>query len=133
MNSYQKYKEDSIYSMSRVELLLLLYDEAVSRLFKAEYALADKEYGVFEDSLERTLRIIRYLVNILDMEQPISRDLRRIYNYMIYDISKIKAGREREKAELLRMRNILSELRGAFEEAGRKAGGTQTKDKGLFG
>ncbi|MCA4989503.1 flagellar protein FliS, partial [Clostridioides difficile] len=41
MNGYQKYKEKSIYSMSSSELLLLLYDEAIGRLSKAEYALED--------------------------------------------------------------------------------------------
>lgn len=100
MNGYQKYKENSIYSMSGPELLLLLYDEAVKRLSKAEYALEDKEYLLFEDCLDRTSRIVRYLINILDMQQPLSRDLRRIYDYLIFDISKIKSGREREKRRL---------------------------------
>ena len=72
--------------MSGPELLLLLYEEAIRRLSKAEYALEDKEYGMFEDSLLRTSRIVRYLIDILDMQQPISRDLRRIYQYLIYDI-----------------------------------------------
>ena len=121
MNGYQKYKEKSIYSMSSAELLLMLYDEAVSRLTKAEYALDDKEYELFDDSLKRTTQIVRYLIDILDMEQPISRDLRRIYDYLIFDISRIKAGREREKEEIGRIRHILSELREAFDEAGRKA------------
>ena len=49
MNGYSKYKEKSIYSMSGTEMLLLLYDEAVSRLKKAEIALEDKNYPVFED------------------------------------------------------------------------------------
>ena len=122
MNGYQKYKENSIYSMSGPELRLLLYDEAVKRLSKAEYALEDKEYVLFEDCLDRTSRIVRYLINILDMQQPLSRDLRRIYDYLIFDISKIKSGREREKEEIARIRRILTELRGAFEQASCKAG-----------
>lgn len=134
MNGYEKYKEQSVSSMSGSELLLLLYDEAISRLTKAEYALEDKEYVLFEDSLARILRILRYLINILDMEQPISSDLKRIYNYLVYDLSKIKAGREREKDELGRIRNILAELRDAFEEAGRKAGDTHiVKEKKVRG
>ncbi|MCD8000773.1 MAG: flagellar protein FliS [Clostridiales bacterium] len=122
MNGYQKYKENSIYSMSGPELLLLLYEEAVKRLSKAEYALKDKEYALFEDCLDRTSRIVRYLISILDMQQPLSRDLRRIYDYLIFDISRIKAGREREKEEIARIRHIMSELRDAFEQASCKAG-----------
>lgn len=134
MNGYQKYKEQSIYSMSGPELLLLLYDEAISRLGKAAYALEDKEYTLFDESLQRTSRIIRYLIDILDMRQPISGELRRIYNYLILDISKIKAGREREKDEIGRIRRILSELREAFEEAGRKTNDTHiVQNRGVLG
>ena len=49
MVGYKKYKENSIYSMSGLELLLVLYDEAISRLKKAEIALEDQNYAVFED------------------------------------------------------------------------------------
>ena len=57
MNIYQKYKEDSIYSMSSSELLDLLYEEAIGRLRKAELALEDKEYKLFDDCLRRTSKI----------------------------------------------------------------------------
>lgn len=120
MNIYQKYKEDSIYSMSSSELLDLLYEEAIGRLRKAELALEDKEYALFDDCLRRTSKIVRYLIDILDMRQPISYDLRRIYDYLILDLSKIKAGRERERKEIARISHILSELREAFQQAARK-------------
>lgn len=124
MNHYQKYKEQSVYSMSSAELLLLLYDELIKRLKKAEYALEDKDYVLFDDCINRSVRIVRYLIEILDRSQPISRDLRRIYNYLIFDLSKIKAGRERQKEEIPRVINIIAELRDAFDEASRKAGDT---------
>jgi len=134
MDGYQKYREQSVYSMSPSELLLLLYDEAISRMTKAEYALEEKEYTLFEDCLQRTTKIIRYLIEILDVQQPIGGDLWRIYNYLIYDISRIRAGRERRKDEIGRVRNILSELRGAFDEASRKAGETHfTQNRSVMG
>lgn len=126
MNEFQKYKEASIYSMSGAELLKMLYDEAVSRLTKAEIALEDQAYGLFDDCLFRVSRIVRYLDDILDMQQPVSRDLRRIYNYLILDLSKVKAGREHQKEEIPRIRNILSELGSAFDEASRKVPEVQT-------
>lgn len=121
-NGYQKYKQNSIYSMSGPELLHLLYEEAESRLRKAEIALEDKEYEIFESCLTRTTEIIRYLLSILDRKQPISRDLRRIYNYLLLDISKIKAGRERQKEEIGRVIHILKELKEAFDTAAKKTG-----------
>ena len=101
-------------------LLLLVYDEAIKRLTRAEHSLEEKNYEDFDDCLMRTSRIVRYLREILDMSQPISRDLRRIYDYLIYDISRIKAGRERRRDEIGRIRHILSELKDAFEGASKK-------------
>ena len=115
MNGYSRYKEKTIYSMSSSEQLLLLFDEAISRLNRAEYSLNDKNYPDFEDCVTRTSRIVRYLMDILDMSQPISMDLRRIYNYLVYDLSIVKAGRERRQDEIGRIRHILSELREAFD------------------
>ena len=117
MNGYNRYKEKSIYSMSGGEQLLLLFDETLTRLTRAEYSLNDTNYADFDDCITRTSRIVRYLLEILDMEQPISRDVRRIYNYLVYDLSMVKAGRERRQDEIGRIRHILSELRDAFAQA----------------
>lgn len=120
MNAYSKYKEDSIFSMSGAEQLLLLFDETIKRLTRAESSLEDGNYDDFEDYLQRTTRIVRYLIDILDMSYPISFDLRRIYVYLIYDLGMVRAGRERRKDEIGRIRHILSELREAFDGASRK-------------
>lgn len=120
MNGYNRYKEKIIYSMSGGEQLLLLFDETLTRLTRAEYSLNDKNYADFDDCITRTSRIVRYLLEILDMEQPISRDLRRIYNYLVYDLSMVKAGRERRQDEIGRIRHILSELRDAFAQASKQ-------------
>ena len=120
MNGYSQYKEKSIYSMSGPELLLLLFDEAIRRLSRAERSLQEKDYKDFEDCIRRTTRIVRYLKDILNMDYPISRDLRRIYTYLVYDLSRVSAGRERRQDEIGRIRHILSELREGFDGASRK-------------
>ena len=120
MNGYSQYKEKSIYSMSGPELLLLLFDESIKRLTRAELSLDEKNYDDFEDCLQRTSKIVRYLTDILDMRQPISHDLRRIYTYLVYDLSMVKAGRERRQEEIGRIRHILSELREGFDGASKQ-------------
>ena len=122
MNEYQKYKEAAIYSMSASELLLVLFDEAISRLKKSQFALEDQEYAMFDDCLNRVNRILRYLIKILDRSQPLSWDLLSIYRYLLMDLGRIKAGRERQKDEIGRVIHILNELREGFEEASRRAG-----------
>ncbi|MCI8517534.1 MAG: flagellar protein FliS [Hungatella sp.] len=124
MNGYNHYKEKSIYSMSGPELLLLLFDETIKRLTRAEISLQDKNYADFDDCINRVVRIVRYLIDILDFDQPISWDLKRIYDYLIFDLSRVKAGRERRKDEIGRIRHILSELKDGFEGASRKVNDT---------
>ena len=124
MNGYNQYKEKSIYSMSSADLLLLLFDESIKRLTRAEYSLKEKDYDDFEDCLQRVNRIVRYLIDILDMDYPISYDLRRIYDYLIFDLSRVRAGRERRQDEIGRIRHILSELREAFDGASKKVNDT---------
>lgn len=135
MSGYQKYKEQTIFSMSNIELLLLLYDEAISRLSKAELAVDDDDWNTFEDCLKRVAKIVRYLSDILDMsQQPLANDLWRVYNYLIYDISRVKAGWKCQKAEIGRIRHILSELRDAFNGASQKTNDSHiTARKGVLG
>ena len=124
MNGYNHYKEKSIYSMSGPELLLLLFDETIKRLTRSEISLKEKNYADFDDCINRVVRIVRYLIDILDMDQPISWDLKRIYEYLIFDLSRVKAGRERRMEEIGRIRHILSELREGFDGASRKVNDT---------
>lgn len=134
MNIYQKYKEQSVFSMSGAELLNLLYVEADKRLARAELALEEKMYQEFENSMVRVRDIVHYLNSVLDMSYPISRDLRRIYTYLLYDISRVKSGRERQKEEIGRIRHILSELREGFEEAANRTGeNSPGRNQGILG
>ncbi len=112
---YQGYKEQGINEMSQGELLLLLYDELVKRLLRAGLALEKADYALFEASVDRSLDIIRYLDDTLDMQYPISRSLNRLYDYFGFELSRVKAGRN--KTELERVRSMAGELRDTFREA----------------
>ena len=112
---YQGYKEQGINDMNPGELLLLLYDELVKRLVRADLALGKKDYSLFEASIDRCLDILRYLDDTLDMQYPISRNLNRLYDYFSYELNRVKAGRN--KTELDRMKTMIGELRDSFREA----------------
>ena len=112
---YQGYKEQGINDMTPGELLLLLYDELVKRLVRADLALGKKDYALFEASVDRCLDILRYLDDTLDMQYPISRNLNRLYDYFCYELNRVKAGRN--KTELDRVKTMVGELRDSFREA----------------
>ena len=116
---YQDYKEQGVNDMSQGELLLLLYDELVKRLLRAGLALDKADYPLFEASVDRSLDIIRYLDDTLDMQYPISRSLNRLYDYFGYELNRVKIGRN--KTELERIKTMAGELRDTFREAQKNA------------
>lgn len=117
----QQYKQQSVNTMTQGELLLLLYDELVKRITRAELALKKPDYPLFESSVERSLQILRYLDDTLDMQYPVSRNLTRLYDYFCYELNRVKASRKPD--ELERIKPMIAELRDAFREADKSSGG----------
>ena len=115
MPGYQRYREDSLNTMTQGELLLLVYDELVKRLTQAELMLAKEQYPAFEAAVDKSLQIIRYLDNTLDRQYPISQNLSRLYDYFCYELSRVKTGRNSE--ELARVKAMAGELRDSFRQA----------------
>ena len=60
-NGYQQYKEQSVMTMTSGEMLLLLYDELLKRLTRAELALDKEDFDLFSKSVHRSREIIQYL------------------------------------------------------------------------
>ena len=117
MRGFQNYKGQAVSTMTQGELLLLLYDELIKRLTRAELTLnmQQPDYALFEASVDRSLEIVRYLNATLDHKYPISGNLARLYDYFCYELNRVKAGRNR--TELERVKTMLSELRDSFRTA----------------
>ncbi len=127
---YQHYKEQSTSTMTPNELLLLLYDELVKRLLRCDLALNKEDWPLFEASAERCIDILRYLDDTLDHQYPVSRDLHRMYDFFIYELQRVKIGRN--KTELDRIRPMIVDLRDTFRIADRNCaeGGRRTHGAG---
>lgn len=115
---YQQYKEQSIYTMTQGELLLVLYDELVKRLTRAEMALDKQDYEAMEPLVQRGIDIIRYLDETLDFDYAISSNLHPLYNFFCYELSRVIVGRN--QTELTRVRTMTAGLRDAFRVAEEK-------------
>ncbi|RHT72397.1 flagellar protein FliS [Ruminococcaceae bacterium AM28-23LB] len=120
MRGYQRYREESLNTMTQGELLLLLYDELVKRLRQADLEMGKQNYENFEKAVDRAVEIIRYLSDTLDHRYPISGNLSRLYEYFCYELSRVKAGRNQE--ELMRVTRMVSELRDSFRQAEKTSG-----------
>ena len=117
-NGYQQYKMQSVNTMTHSEMLLLLYDELIKRLNRAQIALGNKDYDLFEKSVQRSREIVRYLDETLNMEYSISYELRRMYEFFLYELSRLQAGRN--SAVVDELKPLVAELRDAFKEASKK-------------
>ena len=120
MRGYQRYREESLNTMTQGELLLLLYDELVKRLRQADLEMGKQNYENFEKAVDRAVEIIHYLSDTLDHRYPISGNLSRFYEYFCYELSRVKAGRNQE--ELMRVTRMVSELRDSFRQAEKTSG-----------
>ncbi|RHO55839.1 flagellar protein FliS [Ruminococcaceae bacterium AM07-15] len=120
MRGYQRYREESLNTMTQGELLLLLYDELVKRLRQADLEMGKQNYENFEKAVDRAVEIIHYLSDTLDHRYPISGNLSRLYEYFCYELSRVKAGRNQE--ELMRVTRMVSELRDSFRQAEKTSG-----------
>ncbi len=119
-SGYQQYKNQAVSTMTQGEMLLLLFDELVKRITRAELALKDQDNVVFEQSVNRAVDIIKYLKQTLNREYAISVQLRALYDFFIYELSRVKASRR--QAILDELKPLVEELRDAFRQAEKRSG-----------
>ncbi|MEG0019735.1 MAG: flagellar export chaperone FliS [Oscillospiraceae bacterium] len=124
MSNYNKslnqYKEQSVNTMTKIEMLTTLYDEAVKRTNRSKVALEAKERGLFESELSRAVEIIFYLDNTLDQSYAISKDLHKIYDYMTYELNKVRVTERYDGADVVC--SMLTELKDSFIAANSSLG-----------
>lgn len=116
---YQNYKTQSVETMTKGEMLILLYEELGKRLVRGKLYLEKGEMENFEADIQRAIDIVSYLTNSLDMRYPISKELYRMYDFFQYEFNRIKIGR---KAELIdEMLPFVKDLKESFKEAEKRA------------
>ena len=111
----QNYKTQSLSTMTQGELLILLLDELVKRLMRSDIALEQKDYELFETSIQRCIDIVRYLDDTLDRRYEVSQGLHRLYDFFCYDLNRIMIGRN--KRELDKLSPMIKDLRDTFRIA----------------
>lgn len=109
---YQTYKAQSVTTMTGGEMLLLLYDEMGKRLARAGIALEKQDFVLFDQSVTRTREIVEYLIKTLNFDYPVSRELKRMYDFFLFDLARLEAGRHPEIVPELK--ELVKELRDAF-------------------
>jgi flagellar protein FliS len=114
-NPIMQYQEQAINTMSKGELLIKLYDEALKNIKFASILLNKQDYVNSEKCCDKCKNIFTYLSSILDMQYNVSTDLRKIYYFLNEEI--IRANVKRDASILDNILPLVEDLRSTWVEA----------------
>lgn len=104
------YQESHVFTASREELVLMLYDGAAKFIQRGLQALEDRDTPGSQYNLLRAQKIVHYLNMSLDVDQgqEIARNLARLYDFVNYRLSLSHRDLDPQAAEeALRVVNLL--------------------------
>lgn len=114
-NSYQQYKEQSIYTMTGEELLIKLLDELVKDVKKGEFAIKNHKLEVANDNLVHAQDIVRHLMLTLNDDYEISKEIKPLYEFFHQQL--IDANIKKDVVALEALIPLLEEMRDTWQEA----------------
>jgi len=97
----QAYANTQIQTASSVQVIVLLYDGAISSLKLAQEGMSQLNYQDKARFLDRALRVIGELSASLNMEEggSIAKDLRRMYEYIQFEMTQANIKNEPRRLE----------------------------------
>jgi len=114
-NPYDKYRNSVVFTASKEELTLMLYDGALKFCNQAIVALENKDIERANELIIKVENIIREFQLTLDRNYDVSQYLDTMYVY-IYD-RLIDANIKKDISVLEEVRSYLRELRDTWKEA----------------
>lgn len=112
MNPYQKYAQNQqVAGLSRIDLLLALYDGALARLSKAEMALTNGDVPVATPYLCKAQLIVTELAAgvRLDVDEQMGTNMLRLYEFVVHELKTPRLENVRNA------KKILTTLREGFD------------------
>lgn len=115
INPFEQYKRTSVNTMTKGELLILLFDEAVKKLNQGKLLIEHKDYENANIFLEKVRNIFNYLIATLDDKYQISQDLADMYLFFNKEI--IKSASMKTTKPIDDILPIIKDLRNTWMEA----------------
>ena len=114
-NPYQKYKEQSLTTLTPAELVIKLFDEAIKQVKLSVININDKNLEEANKNIIKTEDIINALKFNLDDKYEISKDLEKMYD-CIYDCL-VDANIKKDVEALNGICDIITDFRDTFQQA----------------
>lgn len=116
-NPYQKYMQQSVSTMTPAQMLIALYDKAVTELKKSIIYIDEKDYSAVNKSISKVEDIVDMLDSNLKVKYEISNNLAAIYDYLRRSLVQANIKKDKELVESLIP--FFEELRDAYKEISR--------------
>lgn len=117
-NPYQRYMQQTVSTMTPVQLLVALYDKAEQELKKAAYYIDNKDYAGSNKSLTRVQEIVSTLDASLKMKYDVSNSLTALYSY--FQERLVQANIKKDKAIIDELLPFFAELKESFTDVTKK-------------
>ena len=112
----QAYANTQIATASSVQVVVLLYDGAISSMKLAQEGIVALNFQDKARFLDRALRVVGELAASLNMEEggAVAKDLQRLYEYIQFEVT--QANLKNEPGRLDGPIRCMSEIRQAWQE-----------------
>lgn len=119
VNPYEKYKQQSVMTMTQGEMLSKLYEEVIKQLSGAAMFIDKKDFFRANESLQKAQRILNHLKSTLNFKYEISNNLDALYDFFIQQI--VAANMKKSVEPLEDIIPMVDELRETFVQADKLA------------
>ena len=117
-NPYQKLMQQSVNTMTPVQLLIALYEKGEIELTKAVYYIENKDVPNAHNSIIKAQKIIQTLDSSLKEKYEVSKSLGSLYDYMYRRL--IEANVKKDTEILKEIIPFFRELKETFSEINRR-------------
>lgn len=119
MNPYQTYQNNSIFTASPEELILMLYNGAIKFCNQAAEAIEEKNIAKSNEYILKAQKIISELRVTLDKKYAVAEDMDRMYEFIYHLLVQANISKDVEK--LNTATQFIREFRDTWREAMKKA------------
>jgi len=123
---YKNYIKQEVEGATKGKLVLLLYDGAIKFMRVSIKAIEENNIQDAHNNIMKAQNIIYELMSTLNMDVgDISRNLMRLYDFMIWHL--IEANKEKSTDKIENVVKLMSSLREAWKDVVQKEEGTQSE------
>lgn len=125
---YKNYIKQEVEGATKGKLVLLLYDGAIKFMRVAQKSIDDGNIQESHNNIMKAQNIIYELMSTLNMDAgEISKNLMRLYDFMIWQL--VEANKEKDKEKVESVIKLMASLREAWKDVVAKEEGTLKQEQ----